>query len=481
MNYHFLGSGLMAATLVVGIGIGRDCGGLRDRAHAMVAEARTTTHHYSPHDTKHDGGLFGAYHATSPHWPHIRTMVTDFRTTWLPNKSQRAAEVAWAAAHFDYVMSGPVSEYKARNPALGYFPYALQWTVLQPKKGKAGTDLTSGYYEDMLGWFASHPEYHLEDAFLHTAGAPKSPASRVTVHIWDSDRWAINPGDRGARAYQVDRAKRVTRNTDGIFFDEHASADVRGRINKVNVLEYPGFTGYERDVCEVLREIHAAVAPKILLLNTSEYMKPFDVDMILAAGGAHLEKMNNPLHGDMQERWKFIEDLLSKGVTVEMVSANSWSEADKLGSGFDAGSYASRGGRLKMWELASYYLVVPENPDHLLIDMEAAWKEPFDKMWLKAQEVNIGHPTEDRHVYQDGKDATGHTYRIWARNFDRALVLVRPRIGWDTQSYGPETAVKVPLPTGVTWRPLREDGTLGEPVRSVMLSNPESAILVRER
>lgn len=480
--------------LAAGVSAGGNCSGLRDHASRALSAARSHVakavtradadvlhHEYAPtHDTVHDGGLFGAYHASSPHWPHIRTAVTDFRTTWLSKQGQRASEVSWGAAHFDAVMSGPVELYKARNPTIHFLPYAFQWTVMQPGEAKnTKGDILSNFYPDMMRWYAAHASYQLEDAFLHTAGEPKSPASRLVVHIWDSNRWVINPGDAGVRAYQVDRATRATRGSDGIFFDEHASADVRGRIGKMHVLEYPGFTGYERDVCDMLRTIKRGLAPKIVLLNTAEYTKPFDREMILAAGGALLEKMNNPVHGDMESRWKFIDDLLSHGATIEMVSANSWAEADKLGNGFDAGNYGSRGARLKMWELASYYMVVPEQPDHLWIELEKQFKVPFDQVWLKAQEVNIGHPTGDRRVYREGTDPTGHKYRVWARDFDRALVLVRPRIGWDKQSYGDDTAISVELPTESTWRPVRDDGTLGDPVSSVTLRSPESVILVR--
>ncbi|HWG53491.1 MAG TPA: hypothetical protein VN677_09340, partial [Gemmatimonadaceae bacterium] len=42
--------------------------------------------------------LFSGYSAVSPHWPHIRTMMTDFFGKWAPN------ERSWAAGHYDYVM-----------------------------------------------------------------------------------------------------------------------------------------------------------------------------------------------------------------------------------------------------------------------------------------------------------------------------------------------------------------------------------------
>jgi hypothetical protein len=40
------------------------------------------------HDTStsHPDSLFSGYSAVSPHWPHIRTMMTDFYGKWTPNE-----------------------------------------------------------------------------------------------------------------------------------------------------------------------------------------------------------------------------------------------------------------------------------------------------------------------------------------------------------------------------------------------------------
>jgi len=132
-----------------------------------------------------------------------------------------------------------------------------------------------------------------------------------------------------------------------------------------------------------------------------------------------------------------------------------------------------------MFELASYYLVVPSTPDHLFLDLENAWKVPYDQVWLKAQEYDVGHPTGPRHVLETGRDSTTQGYSIWAREFDHALILARPSGSWKVKNFGDSTAVTVPLPNGESLRPLHGDGTLGAPVTSVMLRNAEAVILVR--
>ena len=163
-----------------------------------------------------------AYSATSPHWPQVRTMVTDFRTGYVSNPAQRSAERAWAAAHFDFVLGGDAHVYKSLNPDIRVIPYALDWYVVQPGQEKSAS-LASTYYNDMQQWFTAHPQYQLEKAFLHTAGSEPTPETRVQFVSWGSRCWPINPGDPGARAYLADRIGRFTANSDGVFYDTHSS------------------------------------------------------------------------------------------------------------------------------------------------------------------------------------------------------------------------------------------------------------------
>jgi len=65
-------------------------------------------------------------------------------------------------------------------------------------------------------------------------------------------------------------------------------------------------------------------------------------------------------------------------------------------------------------------------------------------------------------------------YRVFARQYSKGLVLVKPYVGG---SFGDDTATTHKLPG--TFRPLRVDGTLGEPVGEVTLRNAEAAILVK--
>jgi hypothetical protein len=66
------------------------------------------------------------------------------------------------------------------------------------------------------------------------------------------------------------------------------------------------------------------------------------------------------------------------------------------------------------------------------------------------------------------------TDAVFVREFTKALVFVKPR---SVGGYGDETASPVKLPAAL--RPLRSDGTHGEPVTTLTLRNGEAAICVK--
>jgi hypothetical protein len=417
------------------------------------------------------GSLFTGYSASSPHWTHIRTLITDFYYHWT------ADERTWAGRHFDAALSGNGDAWRAANPGVTHLPYTLFWTVLTPESSNGKSSISSIYYDDMVQWYAAHSQYRMEDAFLHTS-TDKSLATRVKVMIWDSDRYLINPADPGARAYTVDRYLRVVKNEEGVFIDEASTGDVMKRAKLGVELDA---AQYQAAYTSLLAEMKKAFGSKVIMLNTAEYMGDFDRANAAAAGALHLELFNNPMYGGMPTRWKWVEDLLAMGVKVDLVSPYSAKWMDDHPSQFPKGNYPTSGQRLNMWVLASSYMVVGPTPDGLFFHpLGPNWDTRFADYWFKGVEANIGHPTGARSVRVKGTDPTGKGYTVYQRDFDRALVLMRPQQGWDNQSYGDATAVEVTLPSGESWLPLFADGTLGAAVTKVKLRNAESLILVKK-
>jgi hypothetical protein len=442
------------------------------------ADTTTVTQQGTPTGTTSPAAL---YSVKSPHWSHIRVHVSDYRIQYQSDPSVRATEYAWSAAHFDDITldaddKTSVAAYHAANPTVSVVRYALNWSVIKP--GQQSENLATSYTQNMTQWYAAHPQYSLENAFLHDAsqcpaGTTATPACRLSIHIWTQDRYVVNPGDAGLRAYQASRLGQYMGDADGLFLDEHGSGDMSDQLANKSIREYPTFSNYQNDVVGELASLHTALgASKKIMINTAEYTSSWDAAMQNAVTGAELELFNNPTHAAMESRWSFIEAQLAKGRVLQFEGGGT------LPASFNGGNYATPSDRQKMWQLASYYLVVPSNPEMLQLGVHDAWNTPFSTQWLKAIETDIGQPSGARAVVASGTDASGASYKLWGRDFARALVLVRPTTSAST--YGDNTKVSFALPTNDRYLPLHADGTVGAPVTSVELRASEAVVLLKQ-
>jgi hypothetical protein len=412
--------------------------------------------------------LYTGYSSQSPHWSHIRTMMTDFYYGWT------STERTWAGSHYDYAMSGSGAAWRATNQTVQHLPYALLWTTIA---APATPNITTGYYADMKRWYVGHTQYSLEKAFLHQVGMPRDSAHRVPISIWGSKRWGINLVDPGAIAYTVDRLQRVTAGESGVFFDESATGSWNNSLKTSQ--EIATMTSYSSDVAAMLRTIRAAIGNKPIMLNTSLYQTDADRTNAIAAGAVHLELSNDYMYSGMLDRWKWIESLNASGVFVDFVTAHSSPAVASMSTTYPKGNSATSVQRAKLWELASYDLAVPLSPKLLALQLENSWSTPYSTLWIRAQEANIGHPRAARVMAKTGTDPLGHPYAIFTRDFDRALIVLRLQEGWSAQSYGDASAITFALPAGEKWLPLNADGTVGAVVTSVRLRQSEAAILLK--
>ena len=411
----------------------------------------------------------------SPHFSHISLFYTDFYSRYASPSDQHAT-LSFLGARLDGVMSGPRDVWKAVNPAILHFPYALQFTVQLPGQKGAGDNIASGFFTDMQQWYATHRQYDMENAFVHRGG--HDAAHRVQVKIWDSQRFAINPADAGQRAYQIDRLSRVAQNEDGVFLDEFGGG--MSGVSKPSD-EFTTPAAYMTAETELIAMVHEAIKPRFLLINIAEYWTPADSAIVVAGGGAHLERTNYPFNDRLAARWTQIDNLLAMNVYTEFVTL--WTYTDWVRSrssnfkSFASGMYSSQLERGQLLQLASYYMAVPNDPSRFSLDMQNMWDVRPDTAWMAAVEADVGHPRELRHSIASGVDPAGQKYRIYARDFDHAYVVIRPQVDWRPQIYADSTGIVVPLPAPM--RLLHRDGSLGAAVSSVTLRNVEAAILFK--
>ncbi len=431
-------------------------------------------------------GLYDGYDAlATPHYRHLRTQISDYRVTYLPDAGARSAEYKWSAEHFDRVIldwgdARSAAEYRRLGPTVELYRYVLTWTVPLPD-GSSGHP-TTRYYAHMQQWYARHPEYQIENAFLHDpakcSAATRTQACRIVFHRYhtNTNRWVVNPADAGVRAYNRDRLTAVASDVDGLFIDEHSTGDFTLHLQPLPILEYSSWPAFEADIVRMLRNIRSDISPKRLMVNGYNYVRDWDFEMSVAAGGTHMESMNNPVFPEMESRWSHVERLLAAGSTVNMARWDHPMPAD-----FNAGNSVSVEARRRIWELASHYLVAPLQPGQLYFNsIGDDWTKPFSANWDTAVEANIGAPLGARRIVAEGHDATGQAYRIWSRDYERALVIVRAVIEWGDERYGDETAVEVRLPAGERFRPLMIDGRVSGAVNRIALRAAEAAILIKE-
>jgi hypothetical protein len=407
-------------------------------------------------------------------------MMTDFYYAWTP------PERAWAGRHYDYAMSGSATAWKTSNPHVQHYRYVLLQATIAPRAGAKG-DLQSAWYPDMLQWYARHPQYHVETALLHQAGQPADSAHRLRPWGWDSFTWIINPADSGIVAYSEDRFSRGADGEDGLFIDSQGSGDLMKNIK--GAAEYaadskwpPPLGAYNIAYSRLLRRLKSAIGSKSLMINSGPYRFAPDSANVLATSSTHMEKTNNAMSTDLPATWAWVDKLLARGAFVDFVSALDYADMRGVVKKGYAENVERAYDRTKLAELASYYMVVPQSPDHLALQLVNMWDRPYSSLWLRAQEANIGHPTESRQMVGSGiatTDAAGQKVQLFERDFDRALVFFRAQTGWGAQIYGPKTAVTIQLPKGERWLPLLADGTLESPVTSISLENAQGAILIK--
>ena len=240
--------------------------------------------------------------ARSPHYSHISIFYTDFYSAYASPKD-RQATLAFLAPRVDAVMSGPMDAWRQLNPTIQTYPYALQYEVVQAEVGSGQSNANTSFVPDMKQWYAQHPKYDYESAFLHRGGHDSTHRVAFKNESW---RWLINPGDAGSRAYQADRLARIARGHAGVFLDEFGGP-MYGAIKPTD--EFATGAEYLASEAQLLAQAHAAMAPKILLINIAEYWTPTDSAIVVAGGGAQLERTNYPFTDRTEERWTEIDHL----------------------------------------------------------------------------------------------------------------------------------------------------------------------------
>lgn len=415
---------------------------------------------------------------TSPHFDFIRRTFTDFCYCWDGAAGLQARSRA-ALTMYDLEMSGDLNAWLAANPKIITLRYVLMASTFD-ERTKDKPSLNGVFLEDMRSWYAQHPEYDFESAWIHTAGGPPDSAHRVNPKIWNDTRYIGNPADSGWRAYTRDRFWRLAANAPGGLFIDEMDPPNLGKIG--NSYEFPaGDTTWMDAVVDQVRELRELIAPQMLQINPAGYSdRDFAKRLGVAAGSVHLE-LNLLATQEQPSKWSLIDWYLGQGVYVDFVAAEQWTDMlrDSWLVKYPGGNYASPVLRTKVSQLASYYMVVDSGAKRvgLQIDNTRAPVTP-DSVDLEIYRFDVGAPTGTRRMVLDVRDALSQRARVYRRDFTHAVVLYRPVAYWADTRMDDSTAVSVPLPEGGPWYLVTASGRL-RPIDSLALRNGEAAILTR--
>jgi hypothetical protein len=102
--------------------------------------------------------------------------------------------------------------------------------------------------------------------------------------------------------------------------------------------------------------------------------------------------------------------------------------------------------------------------------------------WSPAVTVNVGKPTGAVRVFASGTDPENAalTYKVFARDYEKALVLYKPLSYATGQGKGTlDDATATVQQLGGSYRQVNADGSLGPVITSVTLRNGEGVVLIK--
>ena len=177
----------------------------------------------------------------------------------------------------------------------------------------------------------------------------------------------------------------------------------------------------------------------------------------------------------IDKTWRFAERLSDAGKMVVLNTQHNLG----IPKEYDKGAYQTVRDRAEIFALAFYYLVKDQGNKNVFFQIGGGWDKPFAEQWILAQETNIGQPVAARKVLASGKDRNGSNYAVYGREYDKALVVMRPKDDWNYLKYDDSSGVELKLPEG-SYAQLHGDGTQTAIVGSVLIRNAEAYIFLKK-
>jgi hypothetical protein len=350
------------------------------------------------------------------------------------------------------------------------------------------TQLNTSYQADWAAW-ATANGVDIEAAFYHTASPPSGPNRLISQYNRPPDvRPATNPSNPDFRRWCLDYCKRrlaAAPRASGLFIDNSA----REFAKTATAVEPIG--QFAADYGSLLSEI-SKLAP-VVVQNTDITA---EVDPIVqGCPFVFWENRLRPLGTTANDVNTFAQAIahfqsIAPGFKVVLDTMPNQISPDGKSSPVPPSDP-----RLQIATLTNYYLLADPATTYLCVfggyAPNTSWAAGH---WWPAIAFDVGSPTGPMSVFAAGADPTATdliplTYKVFARQYSKALVLHKPVSfsGYKhpittkaiTTPYGPlDDSGATEHDLGGTFRPLNPDGTLGNALTRIRLRNGEGAILV---
>ncbi len=344
-----------------------------------------------------------------------------------------------------------------------------------------------------------------EDCFIHLIGdesmnfsfampseslhiTPYDPADPSRSRIpgaWDSSMWLMNIKSPVYISFWKDyyAVENANNSADGYFLDVLSwdrARDFSTQEDFLKIKEFSSKEEYEKKLGELVDVINSSlkvVYPnKILAANTFNFIDDSGsyprftyedkLDMEIREGAIIYSIALPKFEKELE-----ITSRLSKQNKIVGMQQMLWF----AGSPFCEEGYGKCMDRDKITGLVAYYLVSADNVYFFSHDEPSV--NPYS-CWFDAIAYDIGKPVGDYYVFAEGQDSSNPSvnYKVFARNFTKALVLFKPRPSWGNTNYSSSSATLHNLPGN--FRPLYVNGSLGPETNMISLRNWEGAILI---
>jgi hypothetical protein len=293
--------------------------------------------------------------------------------------------------------------------------------------------------------------------------------SRLFYPYYGQQRFVVNPSSSAIKKWAADYHQRLLASTplaDGLFIDNsHGKLPFAG----INVLE--GTQTYTADSANLVGAVWRAVNPKLVVANTVGSIT--EANLIAGQSAAVLEEF---LLRPSEASWSTVETVAD--IVRGRLAANG-SPYVILDS--YPGSSSVTDPRTQIGTLAYYYLFADPNRTMLMFYGGYQPNADWDLGWVDAAEYDVGQPSGERTIFARGADPQNLAleYRVYAREYDNALVLYKPKSYFQGTTGTTADATATTHHLGGSYRTLNADGTQGPIISQITLRGGEGAVLVK--